>query len=321
MILFIKLLYINIALCSSGIERGYTSTIIRNNKLYIYEPVSSTGDDSSITIYNLQDGPISEIKHNEVIFNVGQNYTPQFINLPNDKDTDLWLIGGQTEDNIKTNELTPNTWTSQFINDNQFKFNSTIIPQPNFPNFPKGGYSQVVVNVNNSAVLYVIGGFIYNPKIKLQQLTNYFFKFDFNQNSWEDLSNLTRSVLPAIVNHQTISINDKYLIVANGLSQNGTKIGPLAPADNTTFFNLADKVYKFDLVNLKWSAISTKPKLNMDDYDLGMIYGASLDYYEGKILSYASLYNINLKDYEPRIAMLDLNTWEWEWISLKSETG
>jgi hypothetical protein len=321
MILFIILYYLNIILCLTGVDDGYPSSILRNNKFYVYEPISSTGDDSSITIYNLQDGPVSEIKRTEVSFSAGQNYTPQFINLPNNKDSDLWLIGGQTEKSIASNELSPTTWTSQFINDSQFKFNSALIPQPKFSNFPKGGYSQVVVNINNNPVLYVIGGFIYNKDIKLNQLTNYFFKFDFNQNRWDDLSNLTNSILPAIVNHQTIVVENKYLLVANGLVNNNTKIGNLAPADNTTYFNLANKVYKFDLKDLKWSAIITKTNLDKDEYDGGIIYGASLDYYNGKILSYATLYNIELEVYDPRIALLDLNTWEWKWISLKSETG
>ncbi|KXN66264.1 hypothetical protein CONCODRAFT_11932 [Conidiobolus coronatus NRRL 28638] len=319
--IFIILLYLNYIVCSAGISHRSSSSIVRNNKLYVYETRSSKGNDSSITIYNLEDGPILEIKHTEIVFNAGQSYTPQFIDLPSARDDDLWLIGGLEERSIDSNELNSDRFTSQFINDSQFKFNPSLIPLPKFSNFPKGGYSQVIVNENDFPVLYVIGGFIYDSDINNQMLTNYFFKFDFKAEVWTDLSSLTKSILPPIANHQTIVVNNEYLLVANGLSSKDEELSPIALTNENTAHNFAEKLYKFDLTELKWSTVHTKQNLNEDDYEGGNIYGASLDYYNGKVISYAALHNAKLNQNEPRIALLDLKTWEWEWITVNLDVG
>jgi hypothetical protein len=321
MILFVILFYLELFLCATEKYSRHSSSIVRNNKLYIYEAISSTGNSSSITIYNLEDGPISEIKSKEVIFYPGPKFTPQFLNMPNATDDDLWLIEGQEERSINSNELNSDMFTSQFIDDSQFKFNSNLIPLPKFSNFPKGGYSQVVVNENDAQVLYIIGGFIYDTDIKNQLLTNYFFKFDFKTNIWTDLSSLTKSILPPIANHQTIVVNNEYLLVANGISSKDIELNSIATYDENTINNFAEKLYKFDLEELKWSIVHTKTNLNKGDYEGGNVYGASLDYYNGKIVSYAALHNTKLNQKEPRIALLDLKTWEWEWITVKLDVG
>jgi hypothetical protein len=294
---------------------------VRNNKIYVYETISSKGNGSSITIYNLEDGPISEIKSKEVIFYPGPKFTPQFLNMPNGTDDDLWLIGGQGEHNISSNIFYREKFTGQLIKDNEFKFNPALLSPPDFKHFPKGGFSHAVVNIDNNPILYVIGGYIYDTDKKLLQITNYFFKYDFKDRKWSDISHLTKSILPPIANHQNIIINNEYLLLANGLSHNTDRLTQLAPADNNTAPNFVEKVYKFDLKEKKWSEISTKPNLDKEEYDGGDIYGAPLDYYNGKILSYAALHNVKLNQSDPRIALLDLKTWEWEWISLKSDTG
>ncbi|KXN64746.1 hypothetical protein CONCODRAFT_14001, partial [Conidiobolus coronatus NRRL 28638] len=284
---------------------------------------------TGLYIYNLKDGPISDIKPNIInITNASPVYTPLFLNFPpgfpKERSDQLWMMGALHEHAIAEANLDEEHWSGQIINDNEFKFDNSLIPMPDFKNFPQSGFTVNIVNNSNNSTLHVIGGLIYSKKRKNELMTNYHFKYDFNTSKWSDLSNHTKSILQPVAYHRVIQADDS-LVLLSGLSQNYTKNGNFTetlPSNNATYIRISD-IYKFDLTTEKWSLVNAKLNLDPDIYERGLADGLSLDIYEGKLLSYMSLKDFQNLDYVPKLGTLDFRAknWEWTWIDVKNDGG
>jgi hypothetical protein len=326
LLLFLLLIRITIEFDFDGID--YTTTIYKNNKLYVYQPNDIELKWSGITIYNLRDGPVSDIQTQLVNFtNSNPVYAPKFLQLPqglpNGRSQETWMIGSIVDDKLKNNNLTKENWTCEIINDSELKFHDDFIPMPPFNNLPKSGFSQTIVNGNSGPELYMIGGLVYSKELDTELITNYFYKYEFNTGNWVDLNKATKSILPPRAFHKVIEV-DNSLLLFDGIQNNKTIKGNFehtTPAYNNTDSGGIGTIFKFDLNEQKWSTINTKLNKNSTIYKTGQGSGSVYNKYNGKIISYISLYNYVENIYEPQIGVLNYSTWEWEWHNVKTESG
>jgi hypothetical protein len=325
------LLYICFLLADDSINNNLddiiSSGIFKNDKYYIFSPAESSNNISNMYIYNLKDGPITEI--NKTVVNVTDTlfgYTPQFLNfaqdLKSELSSELWLIEDHLASNVTDNKLDGSKWMARFSNDNKLEFSPSFIKLPNYPNFPKGGFSQNVININSKPVMYVIGGYLFSSELNSTVLTSCVFKYDFNTNSWTDLSESSNSILPPVANHKSIQINNT-LFILNGISPNTTNTNypKIYSTTKSTKVNTINKMYKFDLLSEKWTVIPLKTNLDTDTYGDGVMYGASYDYYNGNIITYGSVKAINTVRSDSHFGTLDLTNYEWRWDPIKLEYG
>ncbi|KXN64545.1 hypothetical protein CONCODRAFT_14322, partial [Conidiobolus coronatus NRRL 28638] len=299
-----------------------------NNKLYVYEPYDIELKWSGLTIYNLKDGLISDIQTQLVNFtNSNPVYTPQFLQLPqglpNGRSNETWMVGGISEAELKNNNLSKENWSCEILNDSELRFYDDFIPMPPFKNFPKSGFSQTIVNSNSGPELYIIGGLIYSKELDTQLITNYFYKYEFNTGKWTDLNKYTISILQPRAFHKVIEVDNSLLLfggIQNDEAINGS-FQHTVPINNQTGHSNIATILKFDLSSQKWSTVSAKLNKDSNIYNTGKKTESVHDIYNGKIISYISLYN-NVKNmYELQIGVLDYNTWEWKWHSVKNEAG
>ncbi|KXN64601.1 hypothetical protein CONCODRAFT_14234 [Conidiobolus coronatus NRRL 28638] len=218
-------------------------------------------------------------------------------------------------------------WTGQFLNNSDIKFDGGFIKKPDFENFPKGGFSQDIVVINDKPVMYIIGGFIYSQEKKYNIITSSVFRYDFSSNSWSDLSESSNSILPPIADHQTVVV-DNFILVTNGLSPNltTTKYPQTAPYNSSTsIFNYYDKAFKFDILSQKWSSITIKTNTDSSIYRRGHImshmHGASLNLYKGSLVAYTLLFNLKTNIHDPHLGILNYYNWEWSWYRVNTDTG
>jgi hypothetical protein len=309
------------------LEYGLCSGIFKSDKYYIYYPVIDGSNIGIVNIYTLKDGPISQIKMNEVnITNAPAGYMPQFLNFAQDTQNsvsnEILLLEGYAQESVTNRKPDESKWMAQFVNDNQLNFGSSFIKTPNYTYFPKGGYTQNIVNVNNKTVMYIIGGYTFSNELKDVILTSYVFRYDFNSNSWSDLSESSKSILPPIAVHRSVQVNNSLLIF-NGYSSNITdrKYAQTYNSEDPTEDNSINKMYKFDLLTEKWTVINLKTNLDSATYGNGSMLGASYDYYNGNIVSYGAIDNLNTNDTDPYFGTLDLATLEWHWNHISTGSG
>jgi hypothetical protein len=307
----------------------YSSSIYKNGKLYVYEAEEASVMGSGLYIYNLKDGPISDIKPNVInMTNTDPSYTPMFLNLPpslpKERLDQLWMLGALHDLVIDQGDLDEEHWTAQIVNDNELKFDGGLIPKPDYKNFPQSAFTATIANNTNSYELHIIGGLKYIKEKNNTIITNYHFRYEFNSGKWKDLSDKSRSKLPPVAYHKVVQA-DNSLILLSGLSQNYTKNGNFTetvPLNNATFIRISD-IYKFDLSTQEWNEVNAKLNLDADIYERGLAVEPSLDIYDGKLLSYMSLKDFTISDYVPKLATLDFRAkeWEWKWIELKNDGG
>ncbi|KXN65820.1 hypothetical protein CONCODRAFT_12484, partial [Conidiobolus coronatus NRRL 28638] len=252
------------------------------------------------------------------ISKVDENYTPQFLHIPqdfpNERSDQIWMLGGRKEYYIKSNEFDSKHWSGQLVDDKELKFDSSFIKAPDFPNFPKGGYSQTIVNYNNTFTLYIIGGYIYSEKYKDQVMTNYVFSYDFNTNHWSDLSDDSKKVLPPIATHRAVFV-DNFILVGIGLSPGYLDFSQTSKPKDYINSNAIEKLYKFDLKTKTWELKMPNINLDKEVFDVGFALGASLDLYKNKIISYGSFKNFQQEGEIIQLGTLDYSTpqWDWKW--------
>jgi hypothetical protein len=325
--IFIYLFYIAFTLAEVTQQLGVPSGILKGDKFYFYNPATDGSNTGVVNIYTLKDGPISQIDNNEVnITNVPTGYMPQFLNFPQDTQNgvsnEILLLEGYTPESLANNKLDESKWIAQFVNDNQLNFGPSFIKTPNYTYFPKSGFTQNIVNVNNKIVMYIIGGFAFSNEITSVVLSSCVFKYDFDSNSWSDLSESSKSILPPIVVHRSVEVNNSLLIF-NGASPNTTdsKYPQTYDSNNPYYANSIDKMYKFDLLTEKWTAITLKTNLDSSKYEDESMLGASYDYYNGNIVSYGALKFLNINDTYPYFGTLDLTKMEWKWSQIQTDYG
>ncbi|KXN67064.1 hypothetical protein CONCODRAFT_10958 [Conidiobolus coronatus NRRL 28638] len=297
--------------------------------MYIYESADESVEGSALYVYNMKDGPISDIKPSIVnITNSGPEYTPLFLdlpqNLPKGKSGQLWMMGAVHELAMEEGLLDKEHWTGQIVNDNELRFDSSLIPMHNFRNFPQSAFTATTVNNNNNYELHIIGGLIHSIEKKEGIITNYHFRYDFNSGKWDNLSDKSKSKLQPVAYHRVVQA-DNSLILLGGLSQNYTKNGNFTetvPSNNATYVRISD-VYKFDLTSETWTLVNAKLNLDSELYERGLADGLSLNVYNGKLLSYMALKNYQTVDYSPKLGALDFRAkdWEWTWIDVKNDGG
>jgi hypothetical protein len=322
------LLFINNTFGFNFTEVGYTTSIYKNNKLYVYEPNYIELGWSGLTIYNMKDGLISDIQPQLVNFsNSNPIYTPQFLKLPQDlpngRSNEMWLIGGIDEDELRDNSLSKENWSCEILNDSELKFHDDFIPMPPFKNFPKSGFSQTIVNTNNGPELYIIGGLVYSKRFDKDLITNYFYKYEFNTKKWVDLNKLTKSILQPRAFHKVIEV-DKSLVLFGGIQNNKAikrNFEHTVPINDDAGVSDISIILKFDLIEQRWSTENTKLNKDPSIYRNVTAEGTSFDVYKGKIISYTTLTSYKGELFEPQIGVLDYNTWEWEWHSIKTISG
>jgi hypothetical protein len=310
-----------------SLDNRISSGTLKNDKYYVFSPAQSGENASSIIIYQLKDGPTSEIQSTRVnITDVPSGYMPQILdlntNLENGASNDIWMIEGYLYSKLNTTNSDKSKWMAEISDDKQLNFNSDFIKPPNFTYFPKGGYTQNFVNINNNPALYVIGGFTFLKDKGLRVLTSCVFKYDFNSNNWSDLSEDSKSILPPIAVHKTIKTNNA-LFVFNGITPNisDTSYPQTSEKILSSKINTINKTYRLDLLTGKWSEIPIKTNLDPEIYIENIMPDASFDYYKGKIISYGQMNSKNGINFDPKLGILDLNSYEWHWNQLKTESG
>ncbi|KXN65823.1 hypothetical protein CONCODRAFT_12487 [Conidiobolus coronatus NRRL 28638] len=325
--LFIYFLYLTLILAELKLKFGLSPGILKNDKFYTYFPAVDSNDTGLIIIYTLKDGPVSQINNTEVnITNVPTGYMPQFLNFAQDNQNviskEIWLLEGYTPSSVTDNKLDESKWMAQFVNDKQLSFGSSFIKTPNYTYFPKGGFTQNIVNINNNPVMYIIGGYTFSNELKINILTSCVFKYDFNSNSWSDLSEGSKSILPPIAIHRSVQVNDT-LFIFNGYSPNltDTKYPQTYSIDMPIKNNTINKTYKLDLLTEKWSVVNIKTNLDSATYGDGDMLGASYDYYNGNIISYGTLDNLNSEENDPYFGTLDLAKMEWHQNQINTDSG
>jgi hypothetical protein len=327
--LILLAIFFNLVLGRTLFTHFLSSSIYKNGKMYIYETLDEYILGSGLYVYTLKDGPISDIKPKIVNFtNLDTSYTPLFLNLPpnlpNERSDQLWMLSGLHESVIKNQGLDEDHWTAQITNENELKFGSGFISKPDNNNFPKSGFTATIVNNDDNPTLHVIGGLVYSKELKTELITNYHFKYEFKTDKWSDLSKFTKSILPPVTYHKVVQADDS-LILVTGYSQDYAKNGNFTdtlPSENSTQISISE-MYKFDLSTEKWSTQKIKLNLDTDIYKQGLTYGPSLDIYNGKLISYMSLYDFWNSEYKPMLATLDYKSkeWKWNWINVKNEAN
>ncbi|KXN65821.1 hypothetical protein CONCODRAFT_12485 [Conidiobolus coronatus NRRL 28638] len=224
--------------------------------------------------------------------------------------------------NVADSKSDNSKWTAQLVNDNQLNFGSGIIKSPTYTNFPKGGFTQNIVNINGKPVMYVIGGYTFSKQLNSTIITSCVFKYDFSSSSWSDLSEGSKSVLPPIAAHRTVQVNNALYII-NGASPNVTYTyyPQVYSAIKPIKDNAINKMYKFDLLTEKWTPISIKTNLDSSKYGDVIMSGASYDSYNGNIISYGEVEIQESALGEPHCGTLDLTSFEWRWNQVKTDSG
>jgi hypothetical protein len=325
--IYLKLVY------TYHVATSHASSLLKSNKLYIYEPIEFDKQNATVTVYNLKDGPISQLESKTITMkDTPKSDTPQFLNLPRVLESEIsnqiWMIGGQ---NIlykrEEDSMDDSVWFGQFVNTPDIQYDTSFIEKPEFEHFPVGGFSQDIVYINNNPTLYIIGGFYYSPDKETKILTSGVFTYDFSSNNWHDLSESASSILPPIADHKSVVV-DNFILVTGGLSSSFTNTQyPRNSVYNNTsaVINYFDKAYKYDLLSQKWSQVTIKTNLNESLYKSGNtmshMQGASLNLYKGSLVTYTLLFNLNTESFDPRLGVLDYNNWEWNWYEVKTESG
>ncbi|KXN65822.1 hypothetical protein CONCODRAFT_12486 [Conidiobolus coronatus NRRL 28638] len=312
---------------SKALDSRIPSGVLKDNKFYVFSPAQLGAGSASMVIYPLKDGPVSEIQYTEVnITNAPSGYMPQLLNLNGDLENSVsnqvWMIESYLSSTVATTKFDNSKWMAQFVSDKQLNFGSGFIKPPNYTYFPKGGYTQNFVNINNTPTLYIIGGFTFLKEIDLRVLTSCVFKYDFISNSWSDLSEYSKSILPPIAIHKTVQ-TDNALFVFSGIIPNTSDTNYPQTSEKILGNKVStiNKTYKLDLLTGKWTAIPIKTNLDSATYGNGDMLGASYDYYNGNIISYGQIDSKNSIDLDPRFGTLDLTSYEWRWSQVKTESG
>jgi hypothetical protein len=325
--IFIYFYYIFYVYAELPINSRVPSGILKNDKLYGFAPAEFRDSIPKMVIYTLKDGPVSEIQKTELnITYAPSGYMPQLLNLngnlENGVSNEVWMIESYLSSIVGANKFNNSKWMAQFVDDKQLNFGSGFIKLPNFTYFPKGGYSQNYVNINNNPALYIIGGFTISKEINSRVLTSCVFKYDFISKSWSDLSDGSKSILPPIAVHRAVQVNNA-LYIFNGVVANtsDTNYPQTSAKILTNKINTINMTYKLDLLTGKWTRISIKTNLDPTIYDEGNMFGASYDHYNGNIVSYGSIFSNDPGTDGPRFGTLDLSSYEWHWNQIKTESG
>ncbi|KXN65930.1 hypothetical protein CONCODRAFT_12354 [Conidiobolus coronatus NRRL 28638] len=326
--ILILCLYIYFVFGDDIINDRIPSGIYNNGKYYVFSPATSDREIAKINIYTLKDGPISQINNTVInITNTPSGYTPRFMNFTinylDGLSSSIWMLESFVASEVKDNKLDDYRWTAHLVNDKMFNFDSNFIKLPSYTNFPKGGFSNIIVNVNSDPVMYIVGGYTFSSELNSRILTSCVFKYDFIMSSWSDLSEGSKSILPPIANHRSLLVNNA-LHILNGVSPNVTDTNYPQTYDSkkSIKLNAINKMYRFDLMTEKWTAIPIKTNLDAYIYGDGIMYGASYDQYNGNIISYGFVQSIHKNDSsEPKLGTLDLTNMEWRWNQIKTETG
>lgn len=325
--IIIVLINILCVFANNSIYNRISSGLFKNDKFYLSFPTEIGQEYPTLSVYNLKDGPVSQIRSTIVnITNAPDGYMPQFLNFgqsfQNELSNDIWMMGGYYVSYVTDNKLDGSKWIAKVLNDKELSFGSNSIKSPNYTNFPKGGFSQNIVNINNSPAMYVIGGYTYSNNSNSVIMTNCVFKYDFNSNSWSDLSESSKSILPPIATHNAVQVNNTLLII-NGASPEAknTNYPQTYSIDKPIKLNPINKIYKLDLSTEKWDVIHIKTNLESSQYGDGNMPGASYNSYNNTIITYGIVNNINSDLGDPHFGTLDLISFEWRWNQIKADSG
>ncbi|KXN67062.1 hypothetical protein CONCODRAFT_10956 [Conidiobolus coronatus NRRL 28638] len=301
--LFLLAAFINFTLIITGQYHRSSSSLYKNGKMYIYDSTDVKYDEPFLYVYTLKDGPISDIKPNIVsITNLKPAYAPKFLNLPprlsNGRSDQLWMMRAIAETELNKHDVEQDPWTVQIVNDNEFRPDSSFIPKPDYKKFPE--------------------------RKKETLITNCQFKYEFKTDTWSDISHRTKSKLPPIAYHRVVQAENSLIIVGGNRLKNikNNNFNDTVSTEDTDRSSLAD-IYKFDLSTEEWSLEKAKLNLNETLYKGGKADGLSLDIYNEKLITYASLMNAETEMYNPMIGTLDYKAkeWEWTWIEVKNAGG
>jgi hypothetical protein len=325
--LLIYFLYIFYIFAQHILDIRTAPGILKNDKYYVFSPSQLGASTTSVIIYQLKNGPVTKIRSSQVnITGAPSGYMPQILDLngglENGAANEVWMVEGYSYSALDNTKFDNSKWMAKFVDDKQLNFSSGFIKPPNFTYFPKGGYTQNFVNINNNPALYIIGGFTFLKDKGLRVLTSCVFKYDFNSNNWSDLSEDSKSILPPIATHIAVKTNNALLIF-NGISPDISDTN--YPQTSEKIFgiknNAINMTYKFDLLTGKWTAMPIKTNLDPEIYWEGHIIGASFDYYNGNIISYGDMSSKNGTDSDPKFGILDLASYEWRWSQIKTDSG
>ncbi|KXN69987.1 hypothetical protein CONCODRAFT_71043 [Conidiobolus coronatus NRRL 28638] len=282
-------------------EWSYSTSLLKNDKLYVFDYNCDPFSKSIVTTYSLHDGSLEKITSNGTVFQVFQvppidpSYTPKFINAPNTDD--LWMLGGKNYSQLTNIKFFKEQWT-----------NTGLFEFPKFNNFPLNSYTSTIVN---NTQLYIIGGFIYPEKFNQPVLSNQIFKYDLSRKKWDDLSYLTKGQLPPIAGHKAVMIDDRNLLIMGGLSP---AFDDFEPSSNNTKLNSLEKIWQLDTSTLQFKPIHTKFTVNSRENIACERLGFSTNSKDKKVYIFGGIY---YKDgeykSEDQVGVLDYDTSTWDW--------
>jgi hypothetical protein len=294
-------------------EWSYSTSILKNNTLHVFDYNSDPHDKSTMTAYSLHDGSLKNITSTGTVFQVfplEPSYTPKFINVPNTND--LWMLGGKNYTQITSEELLEEQWTTKLIvKENRLDFTTDLFEVPKFI-FPFNSYTSTLVN---NTELYIIGGFIYSNDFKQRTLSNQIYKYDFNLKRWYSLTYIAKGKLPPIAGHKTVMIDSTKLLIMGGLSPASSDLyEPVDPSSNKTKLNSLEIIWLLDTVSLELKPIHTKFTVNSKESISCERLGFSANSKDKKVYIFGGTY---FKDGEYRsedqVGILDYNTSTWDW--------
>jgi hypothetical protein len=322
-------LFVNFTLGLTEYKTILTSSIYKNGKYYIYEPIDDTLSGTGFYVYSLKDGLISDNKPNIInVTNGNWAYTPQFLNLPpglpNGRSDQLWMMGALFEEVMNNTDINKDNWGVQILNDSEVKYGSSFITRPDFDTFPESAFSITTVDIDTNPTLHIIGGLIYSKKLKNELITNYHFKYEVNKDKWTDLSKDTKSILQPVAYHKVVHAGNS-LILVGGATQSNTEnrnFTHTVTSNNSSPLRLTD-IYKYDLNTEKWSLVNAKLNLKEQAYERGVADGQSLDIYNDKLISYMAMQNMETNNHVAKLGTLDYKAdeWEWNWLDVKNDGG
>ncbi|KXN64770.1 hypothetical protein CONCODRAFT_13956 [Conidiobolus coronatus NRRL 28638] len=306
----------------SEVFRVFSATIRDNKLIATYNSFDSLN--TEIIVYELKEGTTKDIFDSRKAFGYGsvdRAFALNFMDIPDNLQEDnnkLWL---KFDLQIGQSFNYPNissfvNWVGYINLDNMtLEDGSNLFQFPTYENFPIGMYTLNAISNKFGSALYVTGGYIYNKNNDTYLPSSSFFKYNLTTKEWIDISYLANVKLEPVVEHKSVVIDNRFLVILGGEKA-------IYPINGFSYYSLYNLTV-FDTFTNSWENVTIKPDIMDTSIVNFQFYNFIPTVYNDKIMVLGGTTNDNRTRYTDNryLGILDFKSKIWTWIPILNEDG
>lgn len=212
------------------------------------------------------------------------------------------------------------------LDDMTLEHDPDFIKFPTHENFPVINYTINTITNKFGSALYITGGEIYSKMDKKTIECNSFFKYNFTTKEWVDMTYSASKKLKPLFHHNSLVIDDRYLVVLGGKRRTVYYSIPGIYDHNMPLFeyNSLYNLTIFDTFTNSWENINIKADVFTKNVSTLHLYGLFATVYKGKIIVFgggASENRSNVYSENQFMGIFDLKSKNWVWFPITNEDG